>query len=99
VNTAAVDALVAEGATGASSLADFAAKLAKPRAAWLMLPAAITGTTLNELAPLLEPDDVVIDGGNSYYRDDITRASQLQPLRIHYVDCGTSGGVWGLERG
>ena len=99
VNADVVKELEREGATGASSLEDFAAKLDKPRAAWLMLPAAIVDPTLGQLVPLLEPGDVVIDGGNSYYRDDITRASRLAPLKIHYVDCGTSGGVWGLERG
>src|ERR1700729_2490056 len=99
VNTAAVDALVAEGATGASDLDDFVAKLEPPRTAWLMLPAAITGRTLDHLASMLEPGDAVIDGGNSYYRDDIARAKALAPKRIHYIDCGTSGGVWGLERG
>jgi 6-phosphogluconate dehydrogenase len=99
VNTSAVQALVAEGAVGASSLDDFVAKLETPRNAWLMLPAAITGRTLDELAALLEPGDTVIDGGNSYYRDDIARAKELLPKRIHYIDCGTSGGVWGLDRG
>jgi 6-phosphogluconate dehydrogenase len=99
VSTAAVESLVAEGATGASSLEDFVAKLDQPRTAWLMLPAAITGRTLDQLAALLEPGDTVIDGGNSYYRDDIARAKELLPKRIHYIDCGTSGGVWGLERG
>lgn len=96
---AVVQQLAGEGATGASSLEDLVAKLDKPRAVWLMLPAAVTGSTLDQLAPLLDADDAVIDGGNSYYRDDITRAKQLAPKGIHYVDCGTSGGVWGLERG
>jgi 6-phosphogluconate dehydrogenase len=99
VSSEAVKQLEAEGATGATSLADFVAKLETPRAAWLMLPAAITGQTLGELAELLEPGDAVIDGGNSYYRDDIIRAKQLAPKQIHYLDCGTSGGVFGLERG
>jgi 6-phosphogluconate dehydrogenase len=99
VNSAAVKQLEAEGAVGASSLRDFVAKLEKPRAAWLMLPAAITGSTLDELAALLEPGDAVIDGGNSYYRDDIARAKRLAPRQIHYLDCGTSGGVFGLDRG
>ena len=99
VSSDAVKQLEGEGATGATSLADFVAKLEKPRAAWLMLPAAITGQTLDELADLLEPGDAVIDGGNSYYRDDIIRAKQLAPKQIHYLDCGTSGGVFGLERG
>jgi 6-phosphogluconate dehydrogenase len=99
VNADAVAALVAEGAVGASDLDDFVAKLEPPRTAWLMLPAAITGRTLDHLAALLDPGDAVIDGGNSYYRDDIARARQLAPKKIHYLDCGTSGGVWGLERG
>jgi 6-phosphogluconate dehydrogenase len=98
-NPDTVKQLESEGATGAASLEDFAAKLDKPRAAWLMLPAAIVGSTLDRLVPLLDPDDVVIDGGNSYYRDDITRAGQLSSRQIHYIDCGTSGGVFGLERG
>ena len=99
VNKDAVAALVAEGATGASDLDDFVAKLEPPRNAWLMLPAAITGRTLDHLCSMLEHGDAVIDGGNSYYRDDIARARQLSHAKIHYVDCGTSGGVWGLERG
>ncbi len=99
VNQAAVADLVADGATGAESLADLVAKLETPRAAWLMLPAGITGKILDELAELLEPGDTVIDGGNTYYRDDIARAGKLQPSGVHYVDCGTSGGVWGLDRG
>jgi len=99
VNAEAVQALEAEGAVGASSLGDLVSKLEVPRAVWMMLPAAITQATLDELADLLDRDDVVIDGGNSYYRDDIVRAKQLAPKGIHYVDCGTSGGVWGLERG
>src|SRR5260370_13632251 len=99
VNASAVASLVAEGATGANDLADFVAKLERPRNVWLMLPAAITGRTLFQLADLLEPGDVVIDGGNTYYRDDITRARHLATHQIQYVDCGTSGGVWGLERG
>jgi 6-phosphogluconate dehydrogenase len=88
-----------EGATGATSIADFVAKLEKPRTAWLMLPAAVTDSALDALAELLEPGDAVIDGGNSYYRDDIIRAKQLAPKQIHYLDCGTSGGVFGLDRG
>src|SRR5262245_58295233 len=99
VNADAVKQLESEGATGSSSLEEFVAKLEKPRAVWLMLPAAIVDGTLDQLVPLLEPDDVVIDGGNSYYRDDITRAKRLAADQIHYVDCGTSGGVWGLDRG
>src|SRR5260370_9368051 len=94
-----VKQLESEGAVGATTLEHFVAKLEKPRAAWLMLPAAITGSVLGQLAELLEPGDAVIDGGNSYYRDDIARAKQLAPRQIHYLDCGTSGGVFGLERG
>lgn len=95
----AVESLVKEGATGSSGLEDFVAKLAKPRAIWLMLPAAVVDGTLAKLEPLLDRGDIIIDGGNSYYRDDIDRKGRLAPLGIHYVDCGTSGGVWGLERG
>ncbi|MFD4603972.1 phosphogluconate dehydrogenase (NAD(+)-dependent, decarboxylating) [Streptomyces sp. NPDC058464] len=99
VNADAVAELAGEGATGADSLQDFVAKLDKPRALWLMLPAAIVDSILDQLEPLLEPGDILIDGGNSYYRDDITRANRLAGKSLHYVDCGTSGGVWGLERG
>ena len=99
VNPDAVKELEAEAAIGATSLSDLVGKLEKPRAVWLMLPAAVVDSTLDHLVPLLEPGDAVIDGGNSYYRDDITRAKQLVAQDIHYVDCGTSGGVWGLERG
>jgi 6-phosphogluconate dehydrogenase len=99
VNPDAVKALAAEGATGASSLADFVSKLETPRNIWIMVPAGIVQRTLDELVPLLAADDVVIDGGNSYYRDDITRSTALRESGIHYVDVGTSGGVWGLERG
>jgi 6-phosphogluconate dehydrogenase len=95
----AVAALVAEGATGAGSLQELVAELEPPRAVWLMLPAAVTGSVLDELAGHLAPGDAVIDGGNSYYRDDIQRATALAARGLHYVDCGTSGGVWGLERG
>jgi 6-phosphogluconate dehydrogenase len=91
--------LASDGATGATSLEDFVKALDKPRAAWVMIPAAITGKVVGQLAELMEPDDVIVDGGNSYYRDDIERAKELQPKGIHYVDCGTSGGVFGLERG
>jgi 6-phosphogluconate dehydrogenase len=96
---AVVAQLEGEGATGANSLEEFVAKLDRPRTAWLMLPAAVVDVTLDKLVPLLDPGDVLIDGGNSYYRDDITRARQLAPKKIHYVDVGTSGGVFGLERG
>ena len=87
------------GATAASSLQDFVGKLTPPRAAWLMIPAAVVDQTLSDLVPLLQKGDIVIDGGNSYYIDDIRRARELSPKGIHYVDCGTSGGVWGFERG
>ncbi len=99
VNADAVQGLTAEGATGATTLEDFVGKLEQPRAVWLMLPAAIVQTTLDQLVPLLDRDDIVVDGGNSYYRDDIARARQAAEHGLHYVDCGTSGGVWGLERG
>ena len=99
VNADAIKALEAEGAQGAESLADFVGKLEKPRALWIMVPAGIVQQTLEQLRPLLEADDIVIDGGNSYYRDDIIRAKALERDGLHYIDCGTSGGVWGLDRG
>ena len=99
VSAEAVAGLVAEGAIGASSLEDFVGKLSVPRAAWIMVPAAFTGSTVTDLAALMDAGDIVIDGGNSYYRDDVDRAAALQPQGIHYVDIGTSGGVFGLERG
>jgi 6-phosphogluconate dehydrogenase len=99
VSPKAVEELVREGAVGASSLADFVKKLSGPRAIWLMVPAAIVDKTIAELLPLLDQGDIVIDGGNSYYVDDIRRANELAAKKIHYVDVGTSGGVWGLERG
>jgi 6-phosphogluconate dehydrogenase len=99
VNAEVVNELAGEGATGSTSLEDFVSKLEKPRAIWLMLPAGFVDSTLDRIVPLLDPEDAVIDGGNSYYRDDITRAKQLAPKGIHYLDCGTSGGVWGLDRG
>src|ERR1700689_2502604 len=86
-------------ATGGSSLDDFIAKLKQPRALWLMVPAAVVDSTLAQLTPKLQKDDIIIDGGNSYYIDDIRRGKELAPKGIHYVDVGTSGGVWGLERG
>ena len=95
----AVQELVAEKAVGSFSLAEFVTKLTKPRAVWLMVPAAVVDKTIADLLPHLEPEDILIDGGNSYYSDDIRRAKELAPKRIHYVDVGTSGGVWGLERG
>src|ERR1700677_4445266 len=99
VNADAIKALEADGAQGSESLADFVGKLEKPRALWIMVPAGIVQQTLEQLRPLLEADDIVIDGGNSYYRDDITRSKDLKRDGIHYVDVGTSGGVWGLDRG
>src|SRR5581483_11356195 len=99
VSAAAVEALAREGATGAASVDDFVARLAPPRVVWLMVPAAAVDATLETLVPRLAPGDVVVDGGNSYYRDDVDRAKRLAPRGLHYVDCGTSGGVWGLERG
>jgi 6-phosphogluconate dehydrogenase len=98
-NADVVKSLEAEGAAGAVTLADFVAKLDKPRNIWIMVPAGVVKPTLEQLRPLLDPDDIVIDGGNSYYRDDITRAKDLKRDGIHFVDCGTSGGVWGLDRG
>ena len=99
VSPTAIEELVKEKATGATSLEDFVKKLRKPRAVWLMVPAATVDKTIAELLPHLEPGDVLIDGGNSYYVEDIRRAKALAPRGIHYVDVGTSGGVWGLERG
>ena len=98
-SSAAVEQLSAERASGTSSLEDFVAKLAPPRAAWIMVPAAFVAATVHELAELMEPGDIVIDGGNSYYHDDIHRAAALKERGIHFVDVGTSGGVFGLERG
>jgi len=95
----AVNELVKEKAIGATSLADVVKKLEKPRAIWLMVPAAVVDDTIADLSPHLEAGDILIDGGNSYYVDDIRRAKELAPKGIHYVDVGTSGGVWGLERG
>jgi 6-phosphogluconate dehydrogenase len=95
----AVNDLVNQKAIGATSLADLVRKLDRPRAIWLMVPAAVVDETIGELSPLLERGDIIIDGGNSYYVDDIERAKGLRSLGIHYLDVGTSGGIWGLERG
>lgn len=95
----AIEGLVREKAIGASSLQDMVQKLTKPRAIWLMVPAGIVDKAIADLMPLLEENDILIDGGNSYYIDDIRRAKELSKKKIHYVDVGTSGGVWGLERG
>ncbi|MBV8401554.1 MAG: decarboxylating 6-phosphogluconate dehydrogenase, partial [Acetobacteraceae bacterium] len=98
-NPEVVKGLELEGVVGANSMAEFADKLDRPRNIWIMIPAAVVQPTLDELRPLLNPDDIVIDGGNSYYRDDIPRAKDLKRDGIGFVDVGTSGGVWGLERG
>jgi 6-phosphogluconate dehydrogenase len=95
----AVEELAKDGAVGSSSIKDFVSKLQKPRAIWLMIPAAVVDSTIAEIVPFLEAGDILIDGGNSYYIDDIRRAKELAPKGILYVDVGTSGGVWGLERG
>jgi 6-phosphogluconate dehydrogenase len=95
----AVEVLVRDQVVGAASLADLVQKLEKPRAIWLMVPAAVVDKTISDMLPLLEAGDTLIDGGNSYYIDDIRRANELAPKGIHYVDVGTSGGVWGFERG
>src|ERR1700690_1410092 len=99
MSPASVQALAKEGAKGGSSLDDFIAKLKQPRAIWLMVPPAVVDDTLAQLLPKLQKDDIIIDGGNSYYIDDIRRAKELASKGIHYVDVGTSGGAWGLERG
>jgi len=99
VTQGAIDALVAEGATGASTLEALVQQLDAPRNIWIMVPAGIVQQTVDALLPLLDADDTIIDGGNSYYHDDIHRAAQCKERGVHYVDCGTSGGVWGLERG
>jgi len=94
-----VQELVKQGAKGSTSLTAFVKSLAKPRAVWLMVPAAAVDAVLGSLTPLLEPADIVAEGGNSYYHDDIRRAAELKQIAIHHVDVGVSGGVWGLERG
>lgn len=99
INPASVAALVKDGAVGAASLEEFVGKLSKPRSAWLMLPAAITGKIVDQVAALMEPGDIVIDGGNSYYHDAVDQGAKLATKGINFVDVGTSGGVWGLERG
>ena len=98
-NAEAVSRMVAAGAVGAASLQEMAAKMSKPRAVWMMVPAAIVDKVLDDLVAHLEPGDIIIDGGNSYYRDDIDRAKRLKDAGLHYVDCGTSGGIAGNERG
>ncbi len=99
INAAAVSALVSEGATGAASMEDFVASLSKPACVWLMLPAAITGRIAGEVAALMQPGDIIVDGGNSHYQDAVDIAGKLDPKGISFVDVGTSGGVWGRERG
>ena len=99
VNPEAVKELEAEGAVGGTSIADFVAKLDAPRAVWIMVPAAFTGATIDQVAAAMSKGDIIIDGGNSFYQEDILRAAKLVELGIHFVDCGTSGGVFGLERG
>jgi 6-phosphogluconate dehydrogenase len=100
VSADAVKALDDEGATGAGSLEEFVQKLNTPRAAWVMVPAGeLTEKTVHDLGALMDSDDTIIDGGNTYYRDDIRRANELSQRQIHYIDCGTSGGVWGVDRG
>jgi len=99
VKPAAVKGLAGKGVEGARSIDDLVAKLSKPRAVWVMVPAGVAGKTVDGLAELMEAGDIIVDGGNSYYRDDINRAKTLKKSGIHYVDCGTSGGVFGLERG
>jgi 6-phosphogluconate dehydrogenase len=99
LNPAAVEMMAQEGAGGGLSLEDFVAKLSKPRAIWMMLPAAIVDQTIASLRPLLAPDDILIDGGNSFFQDDLRRAALLRDKGLHYLDVGVSGGIWGLERG
>ena len=99
VNAAAVQKLAGSNIQGAATMDELVAKLSRPRAVWVMVPAAVTGKTVDELASRLDAGDIIIDGGNSYYRDDILRAKDLKTKGIHYIDCGTSGGVFGEERG
>jgi 6-phosphogluconate dehydrogenase len=99
VSPDSIKALADDGATGSESMEDFVGKLEKPRSVWLMVPAAVVDSTLDSLVPLLDEGDAVIDGGNSYYRDDIRRSARLAKEKIDYVDTGTSGGVWGIDRG
>src|SRR5260370_17007671 len=99
VHREAAQSLSREGALAGDPLAEFVGRLSKPRAIWLMVPAAVVDAQLEALLPLLEPGDVLVDGGNSYYHDDLRRAALLQSRGLHYVDVGTSGGVWGLDRG
>ena len=99
VSKDAVTDLEGDGAMGSGSLKEFVGKLDRPRAIWLMVPAGYVQETVDQLADLLAEDDVIVDGGNSFYRDDVNRAKQLAPKKIHYVDAGTSGGVWGIDRG
>jgi 6-phosphogluconate dehydrogenase len=99
VDAASVQALVAEGAVGASSLEEFVGKLTTPKSAWVMVPAAFTQETVDQIAALMQPGDMIVDGGNSYYRDDVDTSARLAKNGVHYVDCGTSGGVFGLDRG
>jgi 6-phosphogluconate dehydrogenase len=98
-HAAAVQDLTARGAKGSTDLGAFVKSLSKPRAVWMMVPAGVVDSVLEELVPLLSPGDIIIDGGNSYYHDDLRRAKMLEPKKLHYVDVGVSGGVWGLDRG
>src|SRR5476649_1924827 len=99
VSPAAVKKIAGRGVRGSVSIDQLVAKLARPRAVWVMVPAGVTGKTVEELASRMDAGDIIIDGGNSYYRDDLERAKTLKRSGIHFVDCGTSGGVFGLERG
>ena len=99
MNAAAVKAMTSDKVAGAAAIDELLGKLSKPRVVWVMLPAAVTGKTIEELAARMDVGDIIVDGGNSYYRDDLLRAKVLKSQGIHYVDCGTSGGMWGLERG